>query len=156
MKNFIVLLTASLILVSCANTDTAIKSDDYYSFAASKNQSEKQKLVLELLSLLNAKQQSEEVLNSMIKSMPYDVRDTLKKAFDADEMINLIVPVYEKYLTEDDLRAAISFYKSPAGKKLLKAQPMIMKDSIIVMKVYAQKKLEEVLNAEKEDTGKGM
>ena len=156
MKNFIIIFSACFILFSCANTNSSLTDDDYSPITVSKTKSEKQKLVLELLTLLKAKKQSEEVLNSMIETMPYDVRDTLKKAFDADEMINLIVPVYEKYLTKDDLQAAIDFYKSPAGEKLLKAQPKIMKDSIIVMKIYAQKKLEEVLNAEKEDVGKEM
>ena len=101
----------------------------------------KRELVVELLQLVNAKKQSQEILNSMIKMLPEDVRNSFKKALNPDEMIELITPVYEKYLTAEDLESIIKFYKSPAGKKLLEAQPKIMKDSMIVMKVYAQKKL---------------
>ena len=102
---------------------------------------EKRALVIELLQLVNAKQQSQEVLDSMIKMMPTDVRDTFKKALNADEMTELIIPVYERYLTIEDLKSVIKFYKSPGGKKLLDAQPKIIRDSMIVMKVYAEKKL---------------
>ena len=154
MKKTILLLFSLLLISACATNNSASLSDDNKMLKINENASPKRKLVLELLNLFHAKEQSQQVLNSMIESMPLDVRDSLRSAFDSDEMIELIIPVYEKYLTEDDLREVIKFYKTPAGKKLLEAQPKIMQDSIIVMKVYAQKKLNAILKAEKEDTGK--
>ena len=112
---------------------------------------DKRTLVIELLQLVNAKKQSQQVLDSMIQTMPLDVQATFKEALNADEMLKLVIPVYERYLTVDDLKNVIVFYRSPAGKKLLEAQPKIMKESMIVMKVYVQKKLSERLNLEKKD-----
>ena len=114
---------------------------------------DKRTLVIELLQLVNAKEQSQQVLDSMIQTMPLDVQATFKEALNADEMMKLVIPVYERYLTVDDLKSVITFYQSPAGKKLLDAQPKIMKDSMIVMKVYVQKKLSERLNLEKKGKG---
>lgn len=110
---------------------------------------DKRTLVIELLQLVNAKKQSQQVLDSMIQAMPVDVQFSFKEALNADEMMKLVIPVYERYLTIDDLKNVIAFYRSPAGKKLLDAQPKIMKDSMIVMKVYVQKKLSEKMNLEK-------
>ena len=111
----------------------------------------KRMLVIELLQLVKAKKQSQQVLDSMIQTMPLDVQNTFKEALNADEMMKLVIPVYERYLTVDDLKNVITFYRSPAGNKLLEAQPKIMKDSMIVMKVYVQKKLSERLNLEKKE-----
>jgi len=144
MKKYLLLITILFSTFLFAETNQVVNttSAKQTSFVDVKKKSEiKRALVCELLQLVNAKQQSQEVLNSMIKMMPSDICDSFKKALNADEMMELVIPVYEKYLTIDDLKSMIKFYKSPAGKKLLEAQPKIMKDSMIVMKVYVQKKL---------------
>jgi hypothetical protein len=144
MKKYLLLIAIVFSTSIFAETNQIVNNQSVKqtSFVDVKKKTEiKRALVVELLQLVNAKQQSKEVLDSMIKMMPSDVRDTFKKALNADEMMELVIPVYEKYLTIDDLKSVIKFYKSPAGKKLLEAQPKIMKDSMIVMKVYAQKKL---------------
>ena len=145
MKKYLLLLILSTFLFAETNVITNTQSITQTSFTDVKKKSvEKRALVVELLQLVNAKQQSQDILDSMIKMLPTDVRDSFKKALKADEMMELVIPVYEKYLTKEDLEGIIEFYKSPAGKKLLIAQPKIMKDSMIVMKVYAQKKLSTV------------
>ena len=144
MKKYLLLITIvfSTFIFAETNEISNTQSVKQASFTDVKKEADvKRALVVELLQLVNAKQQSQEVLDSMIKMMPSDVRDSFTKALNADEMMELVIPVYERYLTIDDLKSVIKFYKSPAGKKLLEAQPKIMKDSMIVMKVYAQKKL---------------
>ncbi|MDD3036541.1 DUF2059 domain-containing protein [Bacteroides sp.] len=41
----------------------------------------------------------------------------------ADRMVELYVPIYQKYLTIDDLKDLIAFYETPIGKKLAEATP---------------------------------
>ena len=41
----------------------------------------------------------------------------------ADRMVDLYVPIYQKYLTIDDLKDLIAFYETPIGKKLAEATP---------------------------------
>ncbi len=147
MKKYLLLITIvfSTFIFAETNEISNTQSVKQASFTDVKKEADvKRALVVELLQLVNAKQQSQEVLDSMIKMMPSDVRDSFTKALNADEMMELVIPVYERYLTIDDLKSVIKFYKSPAGKKLLEAQPKIMKDSMIVMKVYAQKKLSTI------------
>jgi len=47
-----------------------------------------------------------------------------------DEIIQAIVPIYQKHLTKSDLDGIIVFYSSPVGKKLLKEQPAMMAEGM--------------------------
>ncbi len=67
-----------------------------------------------------------------------------------DELVELLVPVYQKYLTQEDLEEIIAFYKTPVGKKFALRNPAIMQESMQVgqqwgMKIgqELQQKLEE-------------
>ena len=145
---FLAIMFASVIFAETSE-DIITKSAKQSDINIKKLSDNKRTLVIELLQLVKAKEQSQQVLDSMIQTMPLDVQATFKEALNADEMMKLVIPVYERYLTVDDLKNVIAFYRSPAGKKLLEAQPKIMKDSMIVMKVYVQKKLSEKMNLEK-------
>lgn len=47
-----------------------------------------------------------------------------------DEMMDAIVPIYQKHLTKADLAAATAFYSSPAGQKILKETPAITSEAM--------------------------
>ncbi len=110
---------------------------------------EKRALVLELLRVTNAKEQVNQVIDTMIETLPYELRDVFREILDADEMLAKMVPIYEKYLSAEDLRAIIEFCKTPAGTHWVAAQPKITKDAMIVMKVHTQEKLAEYLKNSK-------
>jgi len=56
--------------------------------------------------------------------------DSLLTSFSFDDLIDAIVPIYQKHLTKADLAAATAFYSSPAGQKILKELPSIMSESM--------------------------
>jgi uncharacterized protein len=58
------------------------------------------------------------------------VTDAVFKDFPIDEMIDAMVPIYQKHLTKSDLDAIIGFYSSPVGQKLLKEQPAMMAEGM--------------------------
>jgi hypothetical protein len=80
----------------------------------------------------NAKLAIETLVAAYKKQMP-DVPatfwDDFIKECNTDELTDLLVPVYEKHLSHDDIKAAIVFYQSEAGKHFTAAQPLIFKDS---------------------------
>ena len=49
---------------------------------------------------------------------------------DKQDLMDKIVPVYQKNLSEDDIQAILSFDNTPDGKKLLASQPVIMQESV--------------------------
>jgi len=52
-----------------------------------------------------------------------------KDAF--NKLINLVLPIYQKHLTESDLLGVIAFYETPAGKKFAEKTPLISQESMI-------------------------
>ncbi|MCL6273533.1 DUF2059 domain-containing protein [Muricauda sp. 2012CJ35-5] len=48
------------------------------------------------------------------------------------DLVSLLTPVYEKYLTQEDLQIMINFYDSPTGKKYAKYTPTISQESMAI------------------------
>ncbi len=70
-----------------------------------------------------------------------------------DELIEMLLPVYQKYLTVEDLNGMIEFYKSPVGQKFAKSIPMITQESMQVGQQWGMKIGQDImkkLNEEKE------
>ena len=56
--------------------------------------------------------------------------------FDPDELINRIVPVYDKYYTREDVKQIIQFFETPLGRKFLETSPQLMQESMTVGQQY--------------------
>lgn len=72
------------------------------------------------------------------------VMDDMLQGIPWDDMLQAVVPVYQKHFTKGDLEAVVAFYSSPAGQKLLHELPSLMADSMEVMMPVVQKHVEEV------------
>ncbi|GAA5104141.1 DUF2059 domain-containing protein [Wohlfahrtiimonas larvae] len=73
----------------------------------------------------------------------------VQKEFKVDQLVDLLVPVYQKQFTEEDVKAFLEFYQSPAGKKLVEKQPMIMQESMVVGQQWGMgvaQKIQEILS----------
>jgi uncharacterized protein len=58
------------------------------------------------------------------------ISDEVFRDFPLQEMIDAIIPIYQKHLTRQDLQGIIAFYSSPAGQKLQKEQPAMMAEGM--------------------------
>lgn len=47
-----------------------------------------------------------------------------------DDLIEMLVPIYEKHLTIDDLKGIIAFYETPVGKKYAAQTPIITTEAM--------------------------
>lgn len=56
--------------------------------------------------------------------------DESMKAFPWDEMLQSMIPVYQKHLTKGDVTAMVAFYSTPTGQKLLKEMPQMMAEAM--------------------------
>lgn len=70
----------------------------------------------------------------MVNSLPEgDYRQTLIDLFfekfhaklDIQKLLDLAVPIYDKYFTDADIKGLIQFYETPLGQKTVKALPQI-------------------------------
>ena len=73
----------------------------------------------------------------MLKSTMQTMNNLSKRMMDED-----MVALYDKYFSQKEINKFLTFYKSSAGQKLIKAGPEIQKD---LMTIYMQKYMPEIL-----------
>ena len=58
---------------------------------------------------------------------------------DMHELLEKLIPLYDKYYTLEDLKAVNAFYKSPVGQKVMSTLPKIMQESMLVGREWGEK-----------------
>ena len=72
-------------------------------------------------------------IDQMTSMMGVTLNDDEKVEFTNDVMsslIEMLVPVYQKHFTEQDLKDAIDLFKTPIGKKISEKSPIIAQESM--------------------------
>ena len=69
----------------------------------------------------------------------------IARSFPVDQMVEDMIPVYQKHLTKADVDAMIGFYSSPSGKKILHDMPAIMVESMEAVYPRLQKNMDDIL-----------
>jgi hypothetical protein len=52
-----------------------------------------------------------------------------QKHFDPNSLNDKVVPIYDKYLTDEDVKGLLDYYNSPLGQRMLKALPEVARES---------------------------
>jgi len=99
----------------------------------------KERKVRRLLVLINAEAMTAQVLDAMTSSMQATMEagsdefwEAFKTQIKADELMDLLVPVYADNLDESDIDGLIAFYESPVGQKFVSKQGIIIEQSMAV------------------------
>jgi len=70
------------------------------------------------------------VIDDMFNNMPFD------------DMMQAMVPVYQKHFTHGDVEALIAFYSAPTGQKVLREMPAITGEAMQSMMPIMRKQME--------------
>ena len=107
------------------------------SLSANAQSSSKSKKINQLLELTGSAKMGIQIMDQMIntfKSSHSTVNEQFwedfKKEIKMDDINNIIIPIYDKYYTENDIDQLIVFYNSPIGKKMISTMPQVMQESI--------------------------
>ena len=84
-------------------------------------------------------------LKQMIPDAPEKFWTDVMAETNANEMIELVIPVYQKHLNAQDIKQLNAFYDSPVGKKLVSAQPAIMQETMMLGQKWGQQTAGNVL-----------
>jgi len=84
------------------------------------------------------------------------------KDLPVDDIIDAMIPVYQKHLTKGDVDVLVAFYSGPTGQKVLKEMPAITSESMqaasgIVQKMVAkamERVNDEIAQVQKANDGK--
>ena len=106
---------------------------------------DKKGLILKFIDVFGTKTVLTQNLEAMFKDLGADDPQAkkIKENIKVDEIIELLVPIYDKQFSEEDLHAFIDFYSSPPGRKLLTGIPVIMRESVEASTKYFQEKFPE-------------
>jgi uncharacterized protein len=72
--------------------------------------------------------------------------DDTMKGFPWDEMLQAMVPVYQKHFTKGDIDAVVAFYSAPTGQKLLREMPAMMAESMQTMMPLLRKHMDAMMD----------
>lgn len=106
----------------------------------------KDDLILAFINISGMKDNMIIAFDQILESSPPEESQVLKEILDIDEIISQVVPVYNKYFSEDEMKKMVSFYASPVGKKMLRTTPAVMEESMKASLMYFQKKIEGLEN----------
>ena len=68
-----------------------------------------------------------------------------QKHFDPHSVIETVLPIYDKHLSNEDLKALLAYYRSPFGQRMLKVLPEVARDSQLAGYSLGQKAAEEAM-----------
>ncbi len=95
------------------------------------------------------KTKREKMLGDMMKAMPMD------------EMMQAMIPAYQKHFTRGDIAAMNAFYASPVGQKVLEELPAVTQEGMLaampIMKKYVsewQNRMQHELDVPQKGTSK--
>lgn len=79
--------------------------------------------------------QTIKMLKEQKSQVPDEVWTHFEKSFleaSQGELLEMLVPIYQKHISLPDLKAIIAFYQSPAGKRFSEKTPIIIQESMQV------------------------
>jgi uncharacterized protein len=147
----LVVLGASTLLAQAAPSDVPASKDD----------------ILKLFEVMQIRQQMRVVMQAVSEQQIAMVRDTarkrnpkitdreigrlgdfmreLMKDFPVDELLDDMIPVYQKHLTKIDVGAMSAFYSSPTGQKLLRDMPAMTSESMQAAQGRMEKQMDIIM-----------
>ena len=113
----------------------------------------KSQKINQLLELTGSGKMGIQVMNQMMEHLKSSSSDSkaktefleeFKKEVKAEDITNMIIPIYDKYYTESDIDQLIAFYNSPIGKKMISTMPQVMQESMVVGQAWGKQIIEKV------------
>jgi hypothetical protein len=95
-----------------------------------------------------AREMTEQQLAKSRGELPNDAQERLMKRMDdwvkampVDELLDAMIPVYQKHWTKGDVNNLIAFYSTPTGQKVLTEMPQTLAEGMQAMRPFMEKQL---------------
>src|SRR5215510_7368222 len=101
-----------------------------------------EQLVRKLVEMTGAADLGKQVADRMIEtfgktsSLPPGFIDRFKQNAQTSSLVDLVVPIYMKHLDRETIIAAIRFYASPPGQRIVKTLPALTAESMEAGKAW--------------------
>jgi hypothetical protein len=150
MRNLGLCLLVGLLLCSdlAATGRTSQPTDD---------KAAKEADIRKLMELTGAANLGKQVMVQMIATfrktmpqVPQEFWSGLEKEIHTEDMVEMVVPIYSRHFSHQDIRELIAFYQSRVGRKLIAEQPDILRESMGVGQEWGRQMAERVMSRLKE------
>jgi hypothetical protein len=138
-----ILCAAMCIAQTPSSASSAQDSQQAAAAAQPKIDPAKEADIRNLLDMIGTKANMVQVMTAMEANMrpsltnmfpPGEYRERLIQLFferfqskaDPQQMVDLVIPIYDKYLSDEDIRALTQFYATPLGKKVITILPKVL------------------------------
>ena len=118
----------------------------YASVARADLSSEKRAEIQKMLRLTGMESRMGQMKSQIIAGMRKQMSDMsdvfwtkLEQKLDYHELIEMVMPIYDKYYTLEDLKSANAFYESPAGIRILSVSPMVSQEVVKISMEWGAK-----------------
>jgi hypothetical protein len=129
---------------------------------------QKEARIRELMDVTGAKNLGQQLIEAGMEQFRSSVQDSqpnnprakqfvdafvngFQKHFDVNTLNEQIIPIYDKYLTTDDLKGLLDYYHSPLGQRMLKTLPELTRESQATGFALGQKAAQETMEELKAD-----
>ena len=125
------------------------------------NHAEKIKDINHLLELMSAKNLGRQVMAQMIQQFRRMNPDMSKEFWDKflgdqymNQLVEITVPIYDKYLSHEEVKALITFYSSPIGRRFVHVLPQITQESMVAGQKWGQNVAQAIMKSLQEEKNK--
>ena len=135
---------------------------------ASKVDAEKAAQIRELMDLTGARDMGQQLMQAGLEQFRSSVEESqpnnprakqfmdafttkFQKHFDPKSLNEELIPIYDRYLTGEDLKGLLDYYRSPLGQRMLKALPELSRESQATGFALGQKAAQETMEELKGD-----
>ena len=101
---------------------------------------EKAKLIVKLIELNGTRGALESQFNQILAKASSEEAQKLKDVVNIQGILTNLVPVFDRYYSEEDLKGLIGFYESALGQKIIRVTPLLMKDTLQATLDYFKQK----------------
>ena len=103
----------------------------------------KVQLIIKLMQFNGALNNIERNVEQVISRAPAERKGEFKDIFEIEGIIASLIPVYDNYFSEEELKEMIWFYESVVGQKIVEISPMLSKEAMQATLKYFQSKIQQ-------------
>lgn len=137
-----VVVVAGLLLVSGLAVDPA----------GSVEQASKAERIEELMELTGASKLGVQMMHAMTDSLkaampnvPDDWWARFMAEVDPEDVTAIVVPIYDRHFTAEEIDAMLEFYRTPVGRSLIAKMPVVVQESMAAGQAWGKRLAEEIL-----------
>ncbi len=113
---------------------------------------EREAKIREVLELTGAAKMGEQVMTAMMGQMkqafpavPEDFWSRTSERMTGEGLTDLVIPIYARNYTDEELDAMIAFWSSPAGRSISAKQSIVLQESMAAGQAWGEKLAEQVV-----------